>query len=422
MEHLLQYVWMHKIFPLQLLQTTDGTSLEIIDSGLHNTDAGPDFFNAKIKLGGTIWVGNIEVHINSSDWYKHGHDRDRAYDSIILHVISNPDCEIFRPDGQIIPQFQLKCPDNVRLHYQELCKQDNFPRCHAIVSQLSSFQIHSWLSALQVERLEQKECAIRQRVDLCNGSWENAFFVTLARNLGFGLNGETFERWAYQLPLQSVNKHRDNLMQVEAFFFGTAGLLQEESTDEYYVSLSKEYQYLKCKFDLPKPIDAYLWRQLRLRPTNFCHVRIAQLAALYHNSESLLSRFMNVQLSTDVCSLLDVQTSSYWDTHYSFTSESPNNKKKWGTNAIQLIIINTLVPFLYTYGKHKGDDTLCERAMRFLEEMKPENNAIIRQWIEMGVDVENAADSQALIQLRKEYCEKRKCLYCRFGYEFLKRR
>jgi hypothetical protein len=422
MEHLLQYVWMHKIFPLKLLHTTSGIPLEIIDSGIRNSDAGPDFFNAKIKLGNTVWVGNIEVHTNSSDWYRHGHDKDKSYNSIILHVTGNADCELFRVDGQTIPQFQLECPENVRSHYSELCRADYYPRCLSIIPELSLFTIHSWLTSLQVERLELKASAIKRRVERCNGLWEDAFIVTLARNFGFGLNGDTFELWANHLPLRAVDKHRDNLVQVEALFFGTAGLLEESSGDDYYQVLRTEYRYLKKKFQLSQPIEGHLWRQFRLRPNNFCHVRIAQLAALYHNHPSLFSSFMDVYLPVDICKLLDIKTSDYWNTHFSFTHDSPESNKILGAKAIQLIIINTLIPFLYAYGKHKSNDTLCERAFTFLSELKSEENVIIRQWRDSGITVESAADSQALIQLRKEYCEKKKCLYCRFGYEFLKKK
>jgi hypothetical protein len=420
MEHLLQYAWMHKIFPLKPLQTTEGTPIEIIDPGLLNHDAGPDFFNAKIKIGHTLWVGNVEVHTASSDWYRHGHDKDKVYDTIILHVTGNPDCEILRPDGQPIPQFQLKCPEQVRLHYTELCKADYYPRCHHIIPKLPTLTVHSWLTSLQIERLEQKTNAIRDRVERCNGLWDDAFFITLARNLGFGLNGDTFERWAGRLPLRAIDKHRDDLMQVEAFFFGTAGLLEETSGDDYYTALRKEYLYLSHKFKITAPMDASLWRLFRLRPNNFYHVRIAQLAALYHQSRSLFSYLMDAMLPVDVCKLLDVETSAYWDTHFSFTHSSPANRKKWGANAMHLIIINTLVPFLYAYGKHKGNESLCERAIGFLSELKSEENMIIRQWKDAGLTVENAADSQALIQLRKEYCDKKNCLHCRFGYEYLR--
>lgn len=420
MEHLLQYVWMHKIFPIKMLQTTDGISLEIIDSGLHNSDAGPDFFNAKIKIGETLWVGNVEVHSNSSDWFRHGHDKDRNYDSVILHVTGNADCHIFRPDGQPIPQFVLDCPDYVLRHYKELCQNSSSPRCNSILSALPKLRIHSWLEALLIERLEQKTKQIQERVDHCEGSWEDAFFVTLSRNLGFGLNGDTFERWAQRLSLRAVDKHRDNLMQIEAIFFGTAGLLQEPSDDTYYKTLRNEYQYLRHKFGLSEPIEPHLWRRLRTRPNNFCHVQIAQLAALYHKENALLSRFMETKMAVDVCQLLNVTTSSYWDTHFSFDHLSPEGKKKWGANAMQLIIINTLIPFLYAYGKHKANDELCERALHFLTEMKPENNIIIRNWQNFGVKVSTAGDSQALLQLQKEYCDKRKCLHCRFGYEYLR--
>lgn len=422
MEHLLQYVWMHKIFPLKALLTTDDCPLEIIDTGIHNHNAGPDFFNAKIKLGDTIWVGNVEVHSKSSDWFRHGHDKDRAYDSVILHVTGNADCEISRPDGQLIPQFQLICPEQVRQHYDELCRCEYYPRCYRVLSSLSDFEIHSWMNALEVERLEQKTDAIRLRVERCNGNWRDAFFVTLARNLGFGLNGDAFEQWAYHLPLRAIDKHRDNLKQIEALFFGTAGLLEESLEDTYYKELKREYAYLSHKFELGAPMESSLWRQFRVRPNNFHEVRIAQLAALCHHSYSLFSHFMDIKQAVDVCKLLDVCTSPYWNSHFSFMHPSPTSQKKWGANALQLIIINTLVPVLYAYGRHNAKEELCERALRFLQELRSEENIIIRQWREVGIIASSAGDSQALIQLRHEYCDKKKCLHCRFGYEYLKKR
>lgn len=421
MEHLLQYVWMHKIFPLKTLETTDGTSLEIIDAGIKNTDAGPDFFNAKIKLGATIWVGNVEVHSCSSDWFKHGHDKDKAYDSIILHVAEKVDCNLYRKDGQIIPQFELICPDYVCNHYEELCRADYYPRCFSVISSLPSITIRSWYSSLLIERLEQKTDAIKKRVAKCNGAWNDAFIITLARNMGFGLNGEVFERWAYQLPFRAIDKHRDNLFEIEAFFFGTANLLSMDIEDEYYRKLQEEYLYLKHKFNLNTPQIDFLWKQCRVRPNNFFYIRIAQLAAIYQK-EYLFSEFTNITSPVEMGKILDVNTSEYWDTHFSFTHTSPKSKKTFGAGAIQLIIINTLIPFLYAYGKHKGDENLCERALSFLTELKSEENTIIRQWNDAGLTTENAGDSQALIELRKEYCEKRKCLYCRFGYEFLRKK
>lgn len=424
MEKLLHYVWIHKIFPLEPLSTTLGESVEVIDAGLANTDAGPDFFNAKLKLGGTLWVGNVEIHQRASDWMRHGHQSDKAYDSVILHVVGEADCAVCRTDGTPIPQLQLTCPPEVSLHYEELCRNEITPPCYAVLPSLSRLVIHSWLSALQVERLEQKTEQVYQRLERCDRRWEDAFFVTLARNFGFGLNSDAFEAWALRLPFRSVDKHRDNLQQVEALFFGQAGLLEQEppEADDYFRGLRNEFRYLQHKFQLSAPLPAERWRLLRMRPDNFPHVRMAQLAFFYHKEQSLFSRFMEAAGIEEVKSLLQVHTSSYWTDHFTFRKLSPRREKTLGKRAQDLVIINTIVPFLYAYGRYRCEEALCNRAMDFLESLKAEDNFIVRQWDAVGLQVTTASDSQALIQLHRRYCERRDCLRCRFGYEYLRRK
>ena len=421
MERLLYYAWKHKLFPLTELRTTNGQLIEVIDTGIQNTNAGPDFFNAKIKIDGILWVGNVEIHHLSSDWFLHGHDKDRCYDSVILHVAEVVDAKVFRTSGEEIPQLQLTCPDYLLKNYCELSKSDSYPPCYAIIPDLSALQIHSWLTALQMERFEQKMVQVNERLTHFHGNWEDAFFVTLARNLGFGLNGDAFEMWANKIPLRSVDKHRDNLFQIEALFFGQAGLLEVEGGDEYYCQLRKEYHYLSYKFGL-SPMDVKQWKFLRLRPSNFPHVRIAQLACLYHRSYGLFSQIMEATTLESLRSLLRGGASEYWSTHYTFGGNSPSHPKTWSDNTLNLIIINTVVTFLYTIGHYKGEDSYCARAATFLEKLKPESNQIIRMWSDCGIKAAHAGDSQALIQLKKAYCDQKKCLYCRFGYEYLKRK
>ena len=420
MEQLLHYVWKHKIFPLKELKTTTGQQVEVIDTGLANTDAGPDFFNAKLKLDGVLWIGNIEIHERSSDWFKHGHHADAGYNSVILHIASEIDTEISRSNGERIPQIQLICPEAVRTNYKELLETDSYPPCYRIIPSLSPFTAHSWMSALQMERFEQKATLLNERLKRCQGNWEDAFFITLARNFGFGLNGDAFETWAHQLPFRAVDKHRNDLFQIEAIFFGQAGILEDSDGDGYYLRLKKEYTYLQHKFGLI-PMDASLWRFLRLRPANFPHIRIAQLACLYHRAYGLLSRIMETETLQGVRDILKGGTSEYWLTHYTFGGSSPSRPKTLSNTSLDLLIINTVVTFLYAYGLHKGNPVLCARAGSFLEELKAENNYITRMWEQYGMKASNAADSQALIQLKKEYCDKKKCLYCRIGYEYLKR-
>lgn len=420
----MHYVWKHKIYPLRPLQTTDGAAVEVIDPGLPNTNAGPDFFNAKLKVDGVLWVGNVEVHTCSSEWLRHGHDRDRAYDNVVMHVVGEADCEVKRTTGQTVPQLVLPCPEDVRLRYEELRRGETCPPCRPVLSTLPRLTAHSWLSALQVERFGQKAQAIAQRLERHNHHWEDVFFITLARNFGFGLNGDAFEAWAGKVPLRAVDKHRDNLFQVEAIFLGQAGLLDEEwdGADDYYARLQKEFRYLQHKFQLPPPMSADRWQFLRLRPGNFPHVRLAQLAYLYHKEQSLFSRIMEADEPEAAKRLLAAGTSAYWEEHFTFKRTSARRTKRIGETALSLMLINTVIPFLYAYGLHKADEVLCLRATQFLECLKAEDNRVTRLWNGAGLPVSTAADSQALLQLQKEYCDKKNCLRCRFGYEFLKRK
>ncbi len=431
MEQLLHYVWKHKILPLKELTTTNEEQIEIIDQGLHNTNAGPDFFNAKIKINGTLWVGNVEIHDKSSDWYLHGHDRDEKYNNVILHVAGIIDVDVKTKDGKYIPQMQLDIPSYVKTHYRDLLSTDTYPRCYKIIPDLSSLMIHSWMAALQTERLEQKTEAIRKRVELCNGSWEDGYFVTLARNYGFGINGDAFETWALNIPLHDVAHHRDDLFQIEAIFMGQAGLLEldaipekyrKDAIDEgYFNKLRNEYLYLAHKFCL-KPMDSKLWRFLRLRPQNFPHIRISQLANLYYQHKARLSDVIEAGTVMHLEEMLKTSVTPYWENHYTFGSKSETNEKHLSPFSLNLLIINTAIPMLFAYGKHQSNEALCERAFDLLEQLKAENNYIIRMWKQCGLDVKNAGDSQALIQLKKEYCDKKDCLRCRIGYEYLKRK
>jgi len=431
MERLLHYVWKHKMLPLRELLTTDGRVVELIDPGLYNRlDAGPDFFNAKVKIGGTPWAGNVEIHLRSSDWYQHGHDRDPRYNSVILHVVGEADTEVRMQNGDFVPQLVLEVPQTVRDNYRELLHTDQYPPCYKIIPSLTRLTVHSWMAALQTERLEQKTQAIRKRVEQCNGSWEDAYFVTLARNYGFGINGDAFEQWARNIPLQAVGKHRDDLFQVEAIFMGQAGLLDLESVparyqkdalnEGYFAKMGNEYRYLAHKFDL-QPMDYAQWRFLRLRPQNFPHIRISQLANLYYERRAGLSALLECETIAQLYDLLETHVTPYWETHYTFGSESMKNPKHTSRAAKNLLIINTAIPMLFAVGRHRQKEELCDRAFDLLEQLKAEENHIIRMWKECGLEVKSAGDSQALIQLKKEYCDRKDCLRCRIGYEYLKR-
>ena len=403
MERLLHYVWKHKILPLKPLTTDDGQELEVIDPGLHNHDQGPDFFNAKIRLGGTVWAGNVEVHLRSSDWYRHGHETDPAYNSVILHVVGEIDGEVTTQDGKTPAQVRLDIPESIRRSYDELCRTEDYPRCHRIIPSIPPMKAHQWMDALLVERLKERSEKVAERAERTGGDWERATFVTLSRSFGFGLNGDCFERWAMRIPLSAAGKHRDDLFQIEALFLGMAGLIEEveavRSSREVQL-LQQEFAFLRHKFSLDDPMKREDWRFLRTRPKNFPFVRILQIAELYHSGRAQMSRLLDARNIEGLHGCLAVK---------GMTAASR-----------RLLIINTVVPLLFAYGRHISDETICQRAVRLLEELPAENNYILRQWQDCGLRVASAADSQALIQLKRQYCDRIDCLRCRFGYEYLK--
>lgn len=429
MELLLHYIWKHRLYPLHQLLTNGGEAVEVVDPGLHNRNAGPDFFNAKIKIGGVMWVGNVEIHDKASDWFLHGHDRDEAYDSVILHVVGTDDMPVTNSRGETLRQMQMDVPDHVRGNFNALQAEDRFPPCHKIVPALSTLMLHSWMSALQTERLEAKTNAIMRRVEQHVGSWEDAFFATLARNFGFGVNGEAFEDWGSVLSLQSIAHHRDDIFQIEAMFLGQAGLLDPLSVadrhrdameaDDYYRRLAAEYKYLDHKFSLPR-MDGRKWKFMRLRPQNFPYIRIAQLANLYYSRQVSLSNVIERETAEELRSMFGVGVTPYWQTHYIFGRESKKVDKRLSARSVELILLNTVVPILFAYGRYRGDERLCDRAFSLLEQLKAEDNSIVRMWRECGMEIGNAADSQAMVQLSREYCDRRECLRCRIGYEYIR--
>lgn len=430
MEQLLHYIWKHRILPLHSLSTTNGMEVEVIDPGRHNSNAGPDFFNAKLRIGKTLWVGNVEIHERSADWFMHGHDHDAAYNNVVLHVAEVVDADVVTADGTHPPQLELKVPKHIMQNYRQLLAADRYPPCHEVVRGLPKLTIHSWMSALCAERMAAKCAAIEQRVKTANGSWEQAFFITIARSFGFGVNSEAFEQWAATLPLMQVAHHRDDAFQVEAMFMGTAGLLNTNemndrqrataTTDDYFCRLLQEWNYLAHKFALTA-MPRQAWRFMRLRPQNFPYIRLSQLATLYCSRQADMSRIAACKTLDEVRSTLHTGVGDYWRTHYTFGKESADNAKQLSAASVDSLIVNAVVPLLHAYGSHRKDERLTARAIDFLEQLAPEDNKHIRLWRECGIDADNAADTQAIIQLHTHYCDRKDCLRCRFGYYSLKR-
>ena len=401
MEKLLHFAWKHKILPLRPLLTTEGESVEVIDPGQANRNQGADFFNAKVKIGQTVWAGYVEIHVKASDWFRHGHHEDARYNNVVLHVVQTADAQAVTQDGKALPTLQIDFPAHMLTRYQELCQTDDYPRCHRVVASIPSLKVHSWMEQLLAERLDGKSARILKRVKESRGDWEQAAFATLARSFGFGINGELLEEWAAHVPLAAAAKHRNNLLQVQALFLGTAGLIghlgPHDGCDAQ--KAEAEYAYLAHKFSLPAP-PPFLWRYLRTRPYNFPHLRILQLAAVFHHGGAQLHALLEASDTALLQRCLQGAPLS--------------------VSAIRLIAINTVAPLLYAYGQAQGNDTLVSRAMDLLESLAAENNYIIRQWSACGLEAGTAAHSQALIQLKREYCDRYDCLRCHFGYEYLK--
>ncbi len=419
-EKFLHYIWQYKLFSTHLLQTEASEKVEIIDIGKPNTDAGPDFFNAKLKIGETLWAGNVEIHLNSSDWNKHGHHKNPAYDSVILHVVHEIDCPVYRTNGETIPQMQLCFPNEIIQRYQNLQGKKSWISCEEQLLNADKFLFAQWINRILIERLETKSKAIFTLLEQNKNNWEEAFYITLARNFGFGTNGDTFEQLARALPLSCLGKHKDNLFQIEALLFGQSGLLSlpKENADEYQQSLQKEYDFLRSKFTLT-PIDGNIWKLLRLRPSNFPHIRIAQFAGLIHKSSKLFSKIIENHTLENLRKLFVCETSEYWKTHYLFGEKSNSRNKKIGETAINTILINTVVPFLFCYGKNKQNADLQDAALSLLENLPVEQNSITLHFAELGIFAKSAYDSQALIQLKKRYCDDKKCLQCQIGHKIM---
>jgi hypothetical protein len=378
METLLHYVWKYKLYESANLVTNDGKILEFIDQGVYNSNAGPDFFNAKIKINDKIWAGNVEIHTKASDWYKHRHYENKAYNSVVLHVVESLDVpEIFDQSGRPVPQWVMKIPEHIKANYQFLLDSDLPVPCLGKIREIPEFYLSDWKDALLTERLERKSNALLQLLDEYKNDWNEVFYITLARNFGFGVNNDAFERLAKSLPLKLVLKHRDSPIQIEALFLGQAGLLEEENTEnEYYTKLRKEYFFLRKKYKL-KTLEPYIFKNLRIRPNNFPHIKILQLAGIVSEKQGLFSKIMEIVEDDKFNALFVTNLSEYWLTHYHFGKVSVKKSKYLGLQAKQILLINVVVPMFFAYGKKKNSEQYTERAIRLLESLKSENNYIV---------------------------------------------
>lgn len=419
MENLLHYVWKYRLYDTQNLRTIEGIPFEIIDPGIHNTHAGPDFFNAKIKLNGRLWIGNIEIHVNSSDWYKHQHEWDKMYNSVILHIVECVDeLEVRDQSGRSIPQWLMKIPGKIRKNYLYLSQNDSSIPCLGMIHSIPEIYIRDWMVALVFERLERKALNLQDLLEKSHSDWNEVFYIVLARNFGFGINNDAFERLAKSLPLKTILKHQDSELQTEALFLGQAGLLDENIEDEYFLKLQKEYLFLKKKYKL-EGLEKHLFKNLRIRPNNFPHIKLIQLARIIRQKQGLFSRMLEEKEMNKIHSFFQVDIGEYWKQHSHFGKITQKIDRRLSYQTINILLINSLIPMLFVYGRKKESNVHIERAFLFLETLKSEQNFITNLFQRAGIEIRNASDSQALIQLKREYCEKKKCIFCRIGHKLL---
>ncbi|MCF8454074.1 MAG: DUF2851 family protein [Pedobacter sp.] len=420
-EDLLHYIWKFRLYHVSDLNSTSGESLDIIRPGQHNHHAGPDFSNAKIRIGDTLWAGNVEIHIRSSDWYRHQHQFDKAYDNVILHVVAYHDQEIFRTDGTEITVLEIGnlIPEEIAQNYEDLMAGLNWIPCEKKIKLVDEFFINACLTRVLIERLEEKSELIDALLIEVKGSWNDAFYISLARNFGFKTNALPFEMLARSLPQSLLARYKDRSYQIEALIFGQAGFLETKLKDPYPQLLRKEYRFLRKKHDL-MPVDMYLWKYMRLRPRNFPSIRLAQFAALIIRSNHLFSKIIDERDVAIITAMFNkLKLNEYWNTHYRFDQECKYSAVSFGEETISNILINTVSVFLFAFGIRTGSVIHRERGLMLLESLKPERNAIIRKFNDIGVNSSNSAISQALIQLKKSYCDQKKCLSCGIGIKFL---
>lgn len=406
------------------LTLASGERVRIIDPGTLNRDSGPDFFNAKVRIGERVWVGNIEIHLKASDWNRHRHGEDPAYDNVILHVVSVDDAEIFRKDGSKIPQMAVSLPQNFYSAFGYLTSTVPEIRCASRLHGIPPIHRSDWIESLAVERLQQKADRIDETLRQYHGDWNSACFVTLARGLGFGLNAIPFEMLAKSVCLNHLRRHSDNMLQMEAIFFGQAGMLDSclNPEDARYQLMCREYQFLSRKYDL-RPIPKVSWKFARTRPQNFPYRRIALLAKAMAETPDLLNRIISVGDDIDgLRRLFRWKVDSYWSRRLTFGGDNQTDAQPpmLSDASINILLINVVAPLMYAYALRHSDHDMKEASFGLLTSLPPERNAYVKAWLPYGFKPANAAESQALLQLRREYCDRHYCLRCRFAHRILR--
>jgi len=418
-EAFLSYLWKFRHLS-QEIRTESGDILIIMHPGVQNTDGGPDFFNARLRIGETTWAGNVEIHVLASDWYRHGHHTNGAYDHAILHVVYEADRKVYHQNGEPIQTLVIKnqFPDWLYDRYLRMMQAQQWIPCMNQLDSDENYGFSMWAPALAVERLEYKTNSIRLLLTSCGNDWEEAFYRHLTSSFGLKINNLAFELLAKSLPLKIIRQHIGDLFQMEALLFGQAGMLDKNYRDPYPCELFREYQFLRDKYSLC-PLTGNLWKFLRLRPSNFPTIRISQLAGFLCHSEAQFFKLLDHGSLNGVAEGLNITASTYWNTHFLFDKPAVDQQKTMGQSCITLLVINGLAPFLFFYGLEKDQPAICQGVLSFLEQTTGEINAQTNRWKEVGFPVDNAMKTQALLHLKQFYCDKKRCLDCRIGSRLL---
>ncbi|MBQ0907895.1 DUF2851 family protein [Flavobacterium sp. F-328] len=419
-EDFLHYIWKFKKFSSFEMTTTSGEAVTVIAAGQYLELAGPDFFNAQVTIGDQKWAGNVEIHVKSSDWYLHHHEQDPAYENVILHVVWEHDTEIFRKNNSTIPVLELKNYVDAQTvqNYTSLLQPKSWIFCEKQLSSIPHFIIDNWKERLFFERLDRKATPIFAFLDQSQNDWEATLFWLLAKNFGLNTNGDIFLRMAQSIPFSIIRKERLELANLEALFFGLLGLLEPEHEDAYFKDLKFRFLYLVHKYNLDPRVEGTV-QFFKHRPDNFPTVRLSQLAQLYHQNANLFELLMQVQTIEKWYQLFEISASSFWDLHYQFDKNSIKRTKKLSKSFIDLLLINTIIPMQFAYEKSRGGEA-SDNLLTIMEGIAAEKNAIITKFSSFRIDACNAFDSQALLQLKNEYCNKSKCLECAIGVDLIK--
>ena len=419
-ENFLHYIWKHKKFDILNLKTTQQKDIALVSVGRHNHNSGPDFFNAQLKIEEQLWAGNIEIHLKSSDWYAHQHQKDEAYDNVILHVVFEHDVEVFRSDNSIIPTLELKHHINHEMlkRYKKLfSKTSRWIHCESDFNQTEDFILNHWLERLYIERLERKSKTIENLLLASKNDWEATLFQLLAKNFGLKVNGDAFFSLAQSIDISILRKTQSNLLSLEALFFGQSGMLKKEVEDSYFQKLKQEYNFIKRKYQLTNDFGIPI-QFFRLRPTNFPTIRLSQFAALYHVEQNLFSKLLMMETLDEFYKVFKISATPYWKTHYTFQKISKTSEKRLTKSFIDLLLINTIIPLRFSYAKQNGRD-INEQLIKLIRDIKSEKNAITKRFNNLKQISKTALESQALVQLKTEYCEKHQCLKCAVGNSLL---